>query len=286
MMDERFTVLLVEDDQVDRMAFERFVRTEHLPYDYTMASSITEAKKVLASMAFDVALMDYKLGDGISLELFEAARTMPIIVITGSTDQQIAVEVMKAGAYDFLAKDPAGNYLIALPIIVIHAVERWQAQHQLTLYQTHLQHLVEERTKALLEGELRLLTIVESTPMIVFSLDIDTKFTFVAGHTAEILGYSPSDLLGQSLFLLFPDGSEARSAFQNAFSGERFSNDVEINRRWLSISALAKWENEAIAGVIGVVHDISERKQAELDTVRERNLLRTVLENIPDYIFI
>ncbi|MBA3867814.1 MAG: PAS domain S-box protein [Anaerolineae bacterium] len=268
------------------MAFERFVRSEDLPYDYTIAGSVAEAKKILASQSFDVALMDHILGDGTSLDLFEAAQNMPIIVITVSSDQQIAVDVMKAGAYDFLAKDREGNYLIALPIIVTHAVERWQAQRELLQYQNHLQEMIKERTKAMLEGELRLLTIVESTPIIVFSLDIDTKFTFVAGHTEEILGYSPSDLIGKSLLLLFPDTEEAKMRFQAAYFGEKFSNDVEINGHWLSISAFAKWENESIIGIIGVVHDISERKRAELAMAQERNLLRTLLDNIPDYIFI
>ena len=75
-MPGRYSVLLVEDNKFDQRAFEHFVRVENLPYDYTIASSAAEAQKVLVSMSFDVALMDYKLGDHTCLELFEAAQNM------------------------------------------------------------------------------------------------------------------------------------------------------------------------------------------------------------------
>ena len=41
-------ILLVEDDHIDRMAFERFVRREDLPYDYVTAGSVAEAREALA----------------------------------------------------------------------------------------------------------------------------------------------------------------------------------------------------------------------------------------------
>ncbi len=285
-MAEHYRVLLVEDDQVDQMSFERFVRTENLPYDYTIASSIAEAKTVLASQSFDVALMDYQLGDGISLELFETAQHLPIIVITGSSDLKIAVQIMKSGAYDFLTKDSGGNYLTALPITVSHTIERWRAQQELNQYRNHLEALVEERTAALLEEELRLLSIVEATPTVVFSLDPNTKFTFVAGHSEDLLGHSPNALIGQSLDLLFARELEIQSGFKTALAGGLFWSDVEINGQWLSIDLSPKWQNESVTGVIGVVHDISERKEADLAIVQERNLLRTLIDSIPDYIFI
>jgi len=71
-MGERLHVLLVEDNEVDRMAFERLVEREDLPYDYRVAASISEARELLATERFDVALLDYMLGDGTAFDLLDA----------------------------------------------------------------------------------------------------------------------------------------------------------------------------------------------------------------------
>lgn len=282
----QYKILLLEDDQVDQMAFERFVRSEKLLYDYRIASSIAEARKLLAAEHFDLALMDYSLGDGTSLELFPAAQHLPIIIITGSHDLKIAVDLMKAGAYDLLLKDNQGDYLITLPVTVKNAIERWQDQEELKHYREHLEMVIVERTAAWLEGDLHLQAIVEATPTIVFSLDAAANFTFISGDTEGILGHSLHTLLGETLFLLFPQQSPLEQGFQKAVAGETFTADLEINGRWVAINVSPKVENKTVTGFIGVVHDISQRKQAELKVVQERNLLRTLLDNIPDYIFI
>jgi len=285
-MPERYKILLVEDDEIDVMAFERFVREQGLLYDYTIAASVSEAKELLLSKQFDVALMDYSLRDGTSLDIFQAAAHIPIIITTWSNSLQIAIDLMKAGAYDFIVKDPQGNYLIALPITVKNTIERWNAQQELTHYRNHLEKVIEERTTSWMEGELRLRTIVEATPVIVFSLDLESNFTFLSGHTKQILGYLPHELLGKPLLSLFPDKPVLATGFQNLATGRVFMVDIEFNGHWLSISVFAKQEGDALTGFIGVIQDISERKYAELTVIQERNLLRTLLDNIPDYIFI
>ena len=109
-------ILLVEDDKVDRMAFERFVKREGLPYDYQIAGSVAEARGSLAG-AIRRRAIDYLLGDGTAFDLFDEIQDSPV-VITGSGDEEIAVQAMKAGASDYLIKDPEGNYLKTLPMTV------------------------------------------------------------------------------------------------------------------------------------------------------------------------
>jgi PleD family two-component response regulator len=64
-------VLLVEDDKVDQLAFKRLVKTKNLPYDYTIAGSVAEAKKILEANRFDLIITDYYLGDGDAFALFD-----------------------------------------------------------------------------------------------------------------------------------------------------------------------------------------------------------------------
>ena len=69
-------VLLIEDDRIDQMAFERMVENEHLSYDYTIAGSVSEAKHLLNSAQFDFVIADYLLGDGTAFDLFDLINTV------------------------------------------------------------------------------------------------------------------------------------------------------------------------------------------------------------------
>jgi DNA-binding NtrC family response regulator len=121
---EQYNIMLVEDDRVDRMAFDRSVKENGSLHDYTVASSVAEAKTVLNSTRFDAVIADYLLGDGTAFDIFEMGMDAPIIVVTGAGDEETAVRAMRAGAYDYLVKDPDNNYLTVLPTIVENVVKR------------------------------------------------------------------------------------------------------------------------------------------------------------------
>ena len=147
-------MLLVEDDAIDRMAFERFVQREGLPYDYDCAGSLREARRLLAERSFDIVVSDYQLGDGTCLELLAEFKAAPVVVVTGTGDERTAVEAMKEGAGDYLIKDPEGKYLVMLSPTVRKVLEQKRAQDELNRYQQKLELLVKERT-AKLEAEIQ-----------------------------------------------------------------------------------------------------------------------------------
>ena len=142
-------LLLVEDDEVDQIAFARFVKAKRLNYAYTMAGSKTEARKVVDNQTFDIVIADYILGDGTVFDLFDHFKGLPVIVTTGAGNEEIAVAAMKRGAYDYLIKDAAGRYLETLPLRVDIALKRHRTERQLQEYQENLEVLVHERTKQL-----------------------------------------------------------------------------------------------------------------------------------------
>lgn len=146
MSNKPIRLLLIEDDKVDQMAFKRFVQQENLPYDYSIAGSVAEAKTILDQTHFDIAISDYLLGDGTAFELFDFYGDTPVVFATGSGDETTAVEAMKLGAYDYLIKDPEGNYLKTLPITVALTLKRKQSEEELQNYHEHLEEMVEERT--------------------------------------------------------------------------------------------------------------------------------------------
>ena len=138
MENTNYKVLLVEDDKLDQMAFERFVESEKLPYSFVIRSSISEAKSVLENEQFDIIITDFTLGDGTALDILEIVKDVPIILTTGARDEEVAVKAWKAGAYDYLAKDYSRDYLKALPKTIVNAIKRRQMEVALDRKQRNL----------------------------------------------------------------------------------------------------------------------------------------------------
>ena len=117
-------LLLIEDDRVDQIAFQRFVEEQNLPFVCTMASSVQEAKKTLKNGTFDIIVADYHLGDGDVFDILDQKLDIQTIIITGAGNEEVAVRAMKAGASDYLIKDLDRNYLKILPMAVERALSQ------------------------------------------------------------------------------------------------------------------------------------------------------------------
>ena len=102
-------ILLVEDNVDDVDIIRRLVRRTGGDYRIDIAATGREALEKARVSAYDVALVDQQLPDvqGADLigQLHEAAPELPLVMLTRQGDERLAVEVMKAGAYDYLRKD-------------------------------------------------------------------------------------------------------------------------------------------------------------------------------------
>lgn len=147
IMTETLRVLLVEDDKVDQMAFSRFVQKQGLAYDYEIAGSFAEAARLIRTRRFDIVISDYLLGDGTAFDVLDLGKEWPVIVTTGSGDEEIAVRAMKQGAYDYLIKDTEGNYLKMLPVTIANAVKHRRNELELQRYHDELERLVREKNR-------------------------------------------------------------------------------------------------------------------------------------------
>ena len=128
MSEEQFSILLVDDDEVDRLTVKRALRKAGVSAELAEAENGAEAlawlkknlsgfsqvrlpgssKKSRIQARLDLILLDYRLPDIDGLQLIADIKTLnlnlPLIVLTGQGDEKIAVEIMKAGAADYLAK--------------------------------------------------------------------------------------------------------------------------------------------------------------------------------------
>jgi len=129
----KYRVLLIEDDRLDQMAFERLVAKENLPYKYIIAGSVAEAKMKLNTENIDIIIADYNLGDGTIFDIMDLMNMIPTIITTGAGGEDIAAKAMREGVFDYLIKDVERNYLKVLPVIIENAI----TMLRLTLFEQH-----------------------------------------------------------------------------------------------------------------------------------------------------
>ncbi|MBF2029808.1 MAG: response regulator [Oscillatoriales cyanobacterium C42_A2020_001] len=125
-----FRILIVDDDVVDRLAVRRALTKAGIQFELSEAKNCAEAIAFVQNQPSDCVFLDYCLPDGDGLSLIQQVRRLginvPLIVLTGQGDEQIAVDLMKAGATDYLAKS---RVLPERLLQVIHsAVRVYQAE--------------------------------------------------------------------------------------------------------------------------------------------------------------
>lgn len=119
-MSERQNIraLLVEDDQEDAAIFRRYAdRLGDYEVSLVRAATVQEAREDFDGEQFDLIFIDLRLeGAGSGIDLLKGLGAddlnAPAVVVTGSGNENKAVEAMKAGAYDYLVKDALDTDLL------------------------------------------------------------------------------------------------------------------------------------------------------------------------------
>jgi DNA-binding response OmpR family regulator len=110
-------VLYIEDNTLDRLAFERAIHQSYLPIHFTCAETLHEGRARIRSGDYDIIFVDLRLPDGSALDLIKELGNSgsDIVVLTGVSDISTAVQAIKCGAYDYIVKDVSREYLHTLP---------------------------------------------------------------------------------------------------------------------------------------------------------------------------
>lgn len=186
-------ILLIEDDPIDQMAFERFVKMEKLNFEYDIADSVQTAQTKLSANQYDVIITDYMLGDGNAFDILDLGFKIPLIFTSGVGDEEIIVRAMKKGASDYLIKDTARNYLKVLPLTIEKTIRRSLAEKRL----------------AAVEEELKQLSIVASkTSNAVIIFNNELKIEWVNEAFCNMTGYSFLEVKGSSGEILRKDSKK------------------------------------------------------------------------------
>jgi len=205
-------VLLIEDDEDDYILTQDII--SEIPgkeYELDWASSFEEGVKAIISNAYDVYLLDYRLGKDSGLELLKKVMqydlNAPLILLTGQGDREIDLEAMEAGASDFIVKGELRPDLLDRSIR--YSMQQFKHIHELKIKEEELQQLnvqleqkVEERTaelektheelKKALEAE-KLLSKLKSRFVSMASHEFKTPLTSILSSASLIARYDKTE---------------------------------------------------------------------------------------------
>ena len=108
-MNNGLTILTVEDNPSDLFLLEHMIKSSGLGVrELCSACSIRDAYGLLTTQAIDVVLLDLTLPDSFGLHTFihlkPVVQRIPVIILTGMSDMNVALEAIKEGAQDYLSQ--------------------------------------------------------------------------------------------------------------------------------------------------------------------------------------
>jgi PAS domain S-box-containing protein len=201
-------VLLVEDNPGDaRLVREALKGGGHPPFAVVVATELASAVEHLEKGGFDVALVDLSLPDSRGLDTFlkvrEHARSVPVLVLSGLEDAEVAGRAVQAGAQDYVYKSELTYD--QLPRAILYALSRQQLLQQL-----------EDNVRELRASQERYHFVTEAAQDAIITVDEGDEIVFVNSAAERLFGYPKEEMVGTRASALLPE--ESRAAFDAALT--------------------------------------------------------------------
>ncbi len=278
--DHPLRILYAEQDPlaVD-LALEHF--SHHAPHIHMeVIHSVPDIFKRLPKESghtdYDVLMLNYHLYSLNALEVLKEIRQVrgldiPIVLVTGHGDEEIAAQALRLGASDYVVKSP--GYIFQLPGVVENAYHRVQLQRE---------------QAALKSSEKRFRALIENSAEGICVLDEKGGILYISPSVLSILGYTLENYIGENIFDLMHPGETERNAsilqHLGRLPGGMISTQLRIRHKdghwvWLEITAVNSLTEPTVQGIVVNFRDVTERKQSE-ESIRRQlerlDALRTV----------
>ena len=250
----------MEDDEHDRAAFQRAFKKSAVAVEIQACVRAEEALENLSETAssFDIIVTDFLLPgiSGLELckELLDNKVSIPLLILTGSGSEHIAVEAIKAGVEDYIVKDPEQGYLKLLPFVIRDVVHKHMDRQKR-----------KQAEEALAAISLRQQSLLEAIPDIVMEVDTQKKYKWANQAGCEFFG---ADVIGREANHYFEDEQDTYETMRPLFSGDESVIYVESwQRRKDGQKRLLAWwcrvlkdEQGNVVGAISTARDITEQR--------------------------
>jgi diguanylate cyclase (GGDEF)-like protein/PAS domain S-box-containing protein len=256
MIKQNIKVLLIEDNLDYAQLIKRILsKKTSSPMEVEHHDSFSGGYERASRGDIDLILLDLDLPDSGNMETMlgiGGAADVPVIVLTGTDDESLALRAVQLGAQDYLMKGQVDARLLVRSIR--YAIERKKADDAVKR--------TEERFKLLIENTLDLIEM----------LGVDGTMNFVSPSHKRILGYDNDDLLGRRVFeFIHPeDLPRVLDIFTETLQNHDrlYSAEFRVRHKegyWVTLESIGKLCPPELStmGVIVNSRDITERKKME-----------------------
>ncbi|MGK7918220.1 MAG: ATP-binding protein [Prochloraceae cyanobacterium] len=299
-MEHKLKILVVDDDLVDRIAVRRSLKKAGLQVDITEAYDCASAIATLQNNNFDCIFLDYRLPDEDGLRLVQKLQTIgveaPLIVLTGQGDEQIAVELMKAGASDYLSKSkvsPATLSHIMQNAIRLRkaemeaelATQKLRETNELLIHQN--QELEKQRKQIELQNQkLKEVSRLKSEFLAIMSHELRTPMNAVMGFSQMLMLQRHGSLSSKQKEMverIFNNGQNLLTLLNEVLDFSKIeSGNLHLYPEEFDLAALATITTEELRS-LAMAKNLTLQVRTQLDNplvINDRACVRRILVNL------
>jgi signal transduction histidine kinase len=245
-------ILLVDDEEHLLRVLRQVLKPRLEGVEIDVCASTEEALSRLASIEYDAILTDFLMQgtDGLALlrELRERCPSTPTLLMTGHGQHDLAVQAIRAGAFDFLEKPVDIEYLAAAlrRAIRVRAVDRALEERQAALerHAGELAHIVEDQTR-----ELREANRIKDEFLATLSHELRTPLTAILGWARLLVrGRLDKDLQAQAISSIERNATLQAHLIEDLLDVSRImSGKLRLSMRQVQLSSVVSAAVDSVA---------------------------------------
>ena len=269
-------ILFLEDKHDDAILIERELSRLSLKFTSKVVSNHVEFPSAIKQYNPDVIIAGYYFPQFSGLEVIDLVQKItpetPIIIVTRTEHEEIAVKCMQHGAWDFVVK----NRLVRIHQAVKNVLIRKEERAQNLRSQESLEHLI------------------SNIPGFFFRCQSNNNWTmeFLSNGCKLITGYPKEDLLNDRIIaynnLIYPEDQNyiRKQIFMKLNDQNQYRIEYRIIHKtgkilWVEENGHAIYQNEELVLLEGFITDISEKKHFEEQIVSTQKLSNAIIDNSP-----
>jgi len=254
-IEEPIAVLHVDDEPAILDITERYLEREEQTFDVRPVESAAAGLEILETDAasIDCVVSDFRMPETNGLEFLEAVRDdhpdLPFVLFTGQGSEEIAIDAIRAGVTDYLQKGTDPSQYTVLANRIANAAAQFRLEREV------------EHTRRRFEK------LVEHTVEVIPILDAEGVIQYVTPSSERVLGYEPTELVGEQAFDYVHPEDLDRTVGQFMKTVENPDSFPEVEYRfrgadgeWVHLFGRAKnmLDDPAVEGIVSYNRDVTD----------------------------
>jgi len=280
---ESIRVLLIEDNpgysEIIRIMLDKIQGTR---FELVCAKRLSEGLHHLGQNGMDIILLDLKLPDSQGIKTFDMvyaqAKSLPIVILTVTDNDEFALEAVQRGAQDYLVKEQVDAKTLVHAIR--YAIERKRVEETLRETNLFLQNILES-----------------SDAISILYTDCEGTILYWNTGAENIFGYTAEEIIGRhTADILYPqDDAETKQSIEEVKSfivNNRQGTSCEVREvtkdgrtLWINLHLTPRFDDHGqVIGILGIGQDITERKRMEEMLLNAAQEWRATFDAISDVV--